>query len=353
MAIDWTKGMSQTFEYYKVDPVSWHDSQKIDTVISSSIKRDWNADTLGSASFDIAEEIGECYIRVYLNSIQNGESDRRPLGTYLVQTPSFSFDGKRRKNTLTAYSPLTELKENPPPLGYSIRKELNVMQYACNLVKNNCRAPVVETSDSTNLYNDFVSETNDTWLTYITSLMTNAQYRFDMDEMGRILFAKEVEVDKMRPIWTFNDDNSSILLPSVSIERDLYGIPNKVEVLYTSSNHIYYATALNDDPNSPVSTVNRGRIILYRDLDPGLPGISTEPQIQQYATDLLKKLSSIEYTVSFSHAYCPVRIGDCVRLNYEQAGLHDVKAKIISQDISCTPGCTVSATAVYTKKLWE
>lgn len=353
MAIDWTSGMSQTFEYYKVDPTSWKDMQRIDTVISSSIRRDLSTETLGSASFDIAEEIGECYIRTYLSVIQNGESDRRPLGTYLVQTPSFGFDGRRAKHTLEAYTPLLELKENPPPFGYALTKGQNVMHYAGNLARDNCRAPVVKVSDDTKLYDDFISETDDTWLSFLTALMNNAGYRFDLDEMGRILFAKNIEAEKMQPVWTFTDDNSSILLPDVTVNRDLYNIPNKVEVIYTSASKYYQATATNTRRSSPTSTVNRGRTITYRDLKPGLPGNSTLPQIQEYAKSLLEQLSSLEYTVTFSHAYCPARVGDCVRLNYTRAGLNDIRAKIISQDISCTTGCTVNSTAVYTRKLWE
>jgi hypothetical protein len=58
--------------------------------------------------------------------------------------------------------------------------------------------------------------------------------------------------------------------------------------------------------------------------------------------------------VSYSHGYCPVRIGDCVRLNYRRAGLDDVKAMVKTQTIKCSSGgCEVSETAVFTKKLWK
>ena len=67
---------------------------------------------------------------------------------------------------------------------------------------------------------------------------------------------------------------------------------------------------------------------------------------------LLRDLSTLEYTVSYTHGYCPVRLGDCVRLNYERAGITNVKAKVISQTIKCTPGCSVTEKAVFTKRLW-
>ena len=81
-------------------------------------------------------------------------------------------------------------------------------------------------------------------------------------------------------------------------------------------------------------------------------GVFSEEQIQEYARLLLKKLSSVEYTISYTHGYCPVRIGDCVRLNYKRAGLTNIKAKVVSQSISCEPGCPVSEKAVYAAKLW-
>ena len=106
---DWTKSMAQSFEYYIVDPVTWTDSQKIDTAISCTISRDITSETLGSASFDIDSFLGECYIRVYLATIQNGLSERFPLGTFLVQTPSHDYDSKVLTSSITAYTPLIEL----------------------------------------------------------------------------------------------------------------------------------------------------------------------------------------------------------------------------------------------------
>ena len=83
-----------------------------------------------------------------------------------------------------------------------------------------------------------------------------------------------------------------------------------------------------------------------------MAGYVTEDQIRAYAERLLRALSTIEYSVSYTHAYCPVRVGDCVRLNYEKAGIVNVKAKVISQNIRCGLGCSVSEKAVFTTKLW-
>lgn len=350
--VDWTESMQQSFEYYIVDPGTWRDIKRFDNVKSCTISRDSGAETLGSASIKVTESVGECYMRVYLITIQNGVKEKHPLGTFLVQTPSSSFNGKVRDVKMDAYTPLLELKENPPPIGYSILKNENIMDMSYQLTRDNVRAPVVKTECSTTLFDDFVADTNDTWLTFLTDFMANAKYTFSLDEMGRILFSPKQDMASLQPIWTYDDDNSSILYPELSMDHDLYGIPNVVEVVYSNGKDHYYSRVVNDNPNSPISTVNRGREIIHRVTDPDLIGDPTENQIHEYANQLLRELSSIEYKITYTHGYCPTRLGDCVRLNYSRAGLTDIKAKVISQSIKCEPGCPVTEKAVFTTKLW-
>ena len=350
---DWTKTMQQTFEYYIVDPGSWRDIRKINTVISSSITRDSSLETLGSANITISESIGECYIRIYLITIQNGIREKHSLGTFLVQSPSFSFDGKIKNVTLDAYTPLLELKENPTPLGYSVLKDENILETAYRITREQVRAPVVKPQKDEILNTNFVANINDTWITFIRDLIANADYSLDLDEMGRIFFAPKQDTMSLQPIWTYDDSNSSILYPELSVDRDLYGIPNVVEVIYSNGNEYYYGKAVNDDVSSPISTINRGRQITHRESNPSLLGSPNQARIQEYAENLLKELSSLEYTVTYTHGYCPVRVGDCVRLNYSRAGINGIKAKVISQNINCESGCPVTEKAVFTTELWR
>lgn len=350
--VDWLSSMQQTFEYYVVDPATWKDKKKIENVKSSEINRDLDSETLGSATINVTESVGECYVRIYLVTIQNGVEEKHPLGTYLVQTPSYSFDGKIKDVSLDAYTPLLELKEKFPPIGYYILKDENVMANAYNIIRDNARAPVIASDCEIKLFNNFVSDSSDTWLTFLTDLISNAKYTFSLDELGRILFSPKRDTASMQPVWTYNDGNSSILYPELDVDRDLYGIPNVVEVIYSGNGTPYYAIEENTDENSPISIPNRGRRIVHRVTDPSIIGNPTNDQIQEYAKKLLKELSTLEYTISYSHGYCPVRIGDCVRFNYSRAGLNNVKAKVISQSIKCEPGCQVTEKAIFTTKLW-
>lgn len=349
---NWTASMEQTYEYYIVDPVTWQDKEKITTVKKASISRDSEVETLGSATIDVTESIGECYVRIYLVTTQNGVTEKHPLATVLVQTPSSEFDGRNKNISMDAYTPLIELKENPPPIGYYVPKQSNIAEQGYLLARENMRGPVVKPTSPLSLEYDFVADTSDTWLSYLAAMLANANYVFDLDEMGRTIFAPVQDAASLQPIWTYNDDNSSILYPEVTLNHDLYGIPNAVEVIYFDGTNHYHSKVVNDDPNSPISTVSRGREILYRITEPDLPGTPTQKQVDDYAKQVLRNLSSIEYTITYTHGYCPVRIRDCVMLNYTRAGLTNIKAKVISQTIECESGCPVKETAVFTKNLW-
>lgn len=351
--IDWTKSMTQTFEFYKVDPLTWKDTELLDKIRSCSIDRDEETQTLGSAIIDATEVLDECYIRIYLIASQNGNTEKVALGTYLVQTPSTSYDGKSTSISMDAYTPLIELKEGLPPLGYSILKDTKIMDVAYDLCREHMRAPVVKTNSTKTLYSDFVANTDDTWTTFVNDLVSNADFKLDLDEVGRVVFSPIQDIASLQHRWIYTDDNSSILYPEVTNKRDLYGIPNVVEVVYSTDSSYLFSRIVNDDPNSPISTVNRGREIVYRDTSPNLSGEPTQEMLDDYATQLLRNLSCLEHRITYSHGYCPVRIGDCVLLNYKKADLNNVKAKVIAQSIKCTTGCPVQETAIYTTKLWR
>lgn len=361
VGLDWTSSMQQTYEFYKVNPRTWLDEAPIKDIRSCTINRDSSDDTLGSATFDGVGMDGEFYIRVYLMPIQNGRKYKVPLGTFLVQTRLSSYTGKRETLNIEAYTPLIELKEKYPPVGYALLKGDDILKTAGTIVDENIRAPVVKNESVIKTVTNpggFVSELDDTWLSYLTSLLANAKYEFDMDALGNIMFKPITDPVTMRPVFTYSDDNSSIIYPEVTMDYDLYNVPNVVEVVISNGLGYYKARAANNDPNSKISTVSRGREVVHRTTNPDdliatdVSTIAGKQYLDDYAKDLLKTLSTIKRTINYTHGYCPVRIGDCIRFNYERANIRNIKAVVESQSISCVPGCPVTEKAVYTERLW-
>ena len=350
--IDWTKSMRQTYEFYEVDPGTWRDRKRLDMFTSASINRDDDTDTLGSASFEVAEDLDECYVRTYLVATQNGETKKIPLGTFLVQSPNDNFDGRNHKYTLDGYTPLLELKEGQPPIGFNVPYGSNIMAGAYRIISEHIRCPVVAAQSDKTLNNDFISDIDDDWFSFCNDLIANAGFSFDMDGNGTLYFAPNQDTAALTPVFTYTDDNSSILLPEIEMERDISTIPNVVEVLYSANSGYLYGRAVNDDPSSPTSTVSRGREITHRVTDPELYGVATQTEVDEYAKNTLKTLSTLDCKLTYSHGFNEVRVKDCVRLDYERSGITGITAKVVSQQIECKTGCTVSEVAVFTRKLW-
>lgn len=352
--IDWTASMQQTFEFYIVDPGTWGNKKKLESITGGTITRDSDDETLESANLVSTELIDECYVRVYLICIQNGSRYEFPLGTFMVQTPQEQFNGRVKNISMDAYSPLIELKDSAPPYGFTAMTGEYILQTVSDIVLEKARAPVTRATSEDVFETDFVSNfDSDTWLSYLSDMLGLVNCKFELDDVGRILFQKKPDPTALTPVWTYDDGNSSILYPEVTVSRDLYGVPNVVEVLYSEEKTYKFARAENRDINSPVSIQNRGREVIHRVSNPEDLSNPSQTQIEDYAKNLLRDMSSLEYTISYTHGYCPVRVGDAVWINYEKAGYKNIKAVVKRQEITCRPGCPVSEEAVFTKNLWR
>lgn len=352
MSTDWTASMGVNFEFCEVDPTTWMDKQKLTSILSCSINRDVSNETIANASFESVESLGEIYIRVYFTPTQNGLKERYPLGTFLVQTPGKSFNGMYTSYSLDAYSPLIELKYDKPPLCYTVKKGVNIMDTAAALFEDHARAPLVPAKDDTILEEDFTAETSETWLSFLSSLIAKADYSFDLDETGTVLMRKDQEIEALQPRYTYTDDDISILYPDIQIDKDLYNVPNKVEVIYSTETAYKYAVVTNEDENSPISIPNRGMVVLQREENPDFGGTPTDDEIENYANRLLKSSSTLTCTLTYSHMYTPVRVYDGVRLNYERLGDGAIKAMVTTQKITCDTELKVDETAIFTQRLW-
>jgi hypothetical protein len=349
MAVDWTKSMKQDFEYYTVDTESWLDRERLECIIESDISRDLNTETKHSFRAVTTEPIEECYIRVYMIATQGMVTEKIPLGTFLSYVPSIDYNGRLTKLDIEGYSPIIELREKIPPIGTYIAKNANIIETVSNWLQLCTRAPVIDSDYTCNSTKNYVAEISDTWYSFISGVLEDNGYFLNVDALGRIFIDKDINPVYLQPKWTFADGKDSILCNDISINQDIFDVPNVIEVSVSAGdeNNSGFATARNNSPDSPVSTVNRGRIIAKRITNPqvGLTGL------QDYAKSELIKESTVETSVTYSHGYCPVTIGDCIMLSHSRFGIDNMKLKVTSQSISCKTGCVVSETARSTVNL--
>lgn len=350
---DWTANAGHSYEYWRVDPASWRDKEPLGLVTSCSITRD-DSDVRGSADLEVGGDVSsEFYVREYLVVEQppgSGITERFCLGTHLVQTPTLEYTAGRVKRKLTAYSPLLELQDTRPPIGYTSAAGTNVVSQARWICRTHGRLPVVAPSASGAITEPLVAADDDTWLTYMSALLAKAGLTYMLDPYGRISFAPEPG-PLLSPVWTYTDDNSSILMPDVTEEYDWFGIPNVYEAVLSKNDTCVAGSYENDSPASPLSTASRGRRVVERDTSPDVPDTATAADLANYAAKKLRELSVVERTVEYSHGYNGVNWGDGVTLDYTRHGLR-AQGRVVKQVIDCDTRCLVEETASYTESLW-
>ena len=123
--------------------------------------------------------------------------------------------------------------------------------------------------------------------------------------------------------------------PSIAVEYDWYSCPNVFRAVQDDLS----AVARDDDPDSPLSTVSRGREIWAEETS---CDFNTGESIAEYAVRRLKELQSIAVTASYERRYHPdVLAGDVIRLRYPAQGL-DGLYKVTSQSIELGYGAKTS-----------
>ena len=348
---DWTRGFErQTYEFFEVDPATWRDLRPLRLVRSCRITRDADSELLESARFEVDEDVpGEAYWRAYMTWRQGSSSGRECMGTFLSQTPKASYDGKAITRSVDAYSPLVEASDRMPPVGRTFRAGATALGSAVALLSAHMRAPVVSMGVGTALTQPWTCSAKSSALEAACDLLAVEGMHLDVLPDGRVSLAPDASPAALSPAWTYDDGNSSILLPDVTEEYDWYGVPNVVEVVWSSGSRTLVGKAVNDGEN-PLSVASRGREVLHRETSPTLPDDPTQDDADMEAARLLAELSSVERTVTYEHGYCPVRIGDSVLLDYSRHGLR-ARARVTKQEIVLETGCIVRETATYTESL--
>ena len=348
--IDWTRGMAQTFEFREVDPATWQDARPLACITSAEMEFDSESDTGGRATFESSEDLGERYVRAYLVAQQDGSAPERvPLGTFLTQTSSKDADGAFSRYRLEAYTPLLELSDDMPPLGFSVPAGSDSVTAAADLAALHCRAPVAASPVSQALSEPFSAEPDETWLQFLSALLAKAGLSLAPDAMGRICMVPRRDPGSIAPVRGFRDDESSVMCADVSETRDLYGVPNTVEVVLPGEASGTSARAVCGDAGNPASTVARGRTVLARDTSPdapdGLGGAAAEAWLAEEARRQLAEKCSASREAVYTRGFDPaVRVGDCVALDIAAAGVR-VRAVVTRQRVVLGEGCLVEETA--------
>ena len=345
---DWAREYEATWRYFLVDKDTWRDIRPLQGVTSCKVKRSRNSAIPEDVQMEVEEALpAESIVRVYLDATQDGIMERVPIVT-AVMTSDEEIHGTVEKSTLRGYGALMSLEDDSPAL-LATASGGTVVERAAAVCSSGI-APVVTPSDSTALSDVVVADPKASKLAFARAIAAKANYDITSDAYGRTVFKRLPDL-AVAPKATLIDDGKTVLIGNVKRKRDLRKVPNYCEVRATSGNSMIVGTAVNDDPNSEVSTVRRGRRVpLILDDPDDMPGGLSQSEVTQYARKKLEQASKVGCTVTYSHDFMPLEEGDCIRL---VRGSLDVTATIDSMTVTGSTSCRVEASASYEESYWR
>lgn len=124
------------------------------------------------------------------------------------------------------------------------------------------------------------------------------------DAKGFFISHEYRDPDREMPVFTFADDEFSILYDGTEEERDFFRVPNRFVLVHThpEKNTVWRASLLNDDPESPTSTVNVGREITYYQ---EVQEIESQGELIKMVYRIAREMSQVNGTMSIETALVP------------------------------------------------
>ena len=328
--MNWAKGYTATYYMTRVDPSTWRDVERYE-LTGGSIKR--SADGLReSATVDCTRypQGVERWVRIYLDTQQGGASDHVPLFTGLATSPGESVDGNIRASSLECYSVLKPADDVKLLRGWYAPQGANGGTVIRDLLSVT-PAPVTVADGAPVLAAHVIAENNETRLTMVNKILTAINWRIRIGGDGGI----SVEPPSDTPAATFDPLENDVIETHIDIKTDWFSLPN----VYVAIQDDLTGIARDDDPDSPLSTVSRGREVWQQESGCKL---ADNENIASYARRRLKEAQRAWFSASYNRRYYPNVIpGDTVRIHYPAQGL-DGNYVVTSQTVALTHGATTS-----------
>lgn len=185
------------------------------------------------------------------------------------------------------------------------------------------------------LTESIVAEDGESNLTLAEKILEAVNWRIRIDGKGVIT----LEPNTRSSVTTFDSIDNDVIELSLTDEYDWYSAPNVLRVISGDLTSI----ARDDDPDSKLSTVSRGREIWAEEASVTL---GNNESLGSYAIRRLKELQSPSRTVSYSRRFDPnVTVGDIVKINHPEIGINGT-FKVTSQKLELSYGCRTEEQAV-------
>lgn len=324
--MDWSKGFSASCYMSVVDADTWRDIKRME-ITGGRVSRmptglRQSAD-ITCTEFEAGKEI---WIRVYMTASQGRDSVNVPLFTGLATSSDTDVDGTRRSYPVQCYSVLKPAQDTLLLRGWYAPVETGADVLFRQLL-DVCPAPLSIDDGCPSLTAAIIAGKGETNLSMVDRILTAINWRMVLEGDGTIHICPKASKVSM----TFDTLEYDVIEPEVTLARDWFDCPN----VFRAVQDDLTAIARDDDPDSFLSTVRRGREV-WKEED-GCDFAEGET-IGEYAIRRLKEEQQIALVISYKRRFHPdITIGDIVRLAYPGSGLEgDYTVNTQSMDLGKT-----------------
>lgn len=335
-------------ESYRVELLTETDASlgTLDYVGGGSL--DWNANANlpagGSLSLETppegAQEINISKDRVRIWWEVEGE-EPWPLGVYVMAAPAVSYRADGSSRQITLIDKLAVVSDDLLLTTLQVPAGANIIQAVVAQINAAGETRIAATPSASTLSNSMTWSPGTSRLRVVNDLLTAAGYwALWTDRTGQFRVEPYV-APADRPItWTFEEGDTAIHSPEWEYELALWDATNTVVLISQASDDQpgMVAYAIDDNPDSPTSTVSMGRT-----LNPIVEeNVEAESQaaLQAQATRKLLDNSNVVGKLSVDHAAVPVWYNEAVA--FKSQGI-DTRATITKMSLSLEPGALIRA----------
>jgi len=284
--------------------------QLLDTVESGSIAYDTVQQIKRTAKFTMQDDgsinfISDRIQPFALLQMTDGAFAQFPLGVFLLSTPPRQTDPSLVvTRSVDAYDLLQILVDDKVADRYTVTAGTRYTDAITTLLQSAGFTQMNITSDPRTLPTTLDWKIGTAKLTIIDALTTPINYRqLWVDENGIPIGQPYLVPDQRAPEYTYQDDANSVTFPQVNQALDLFSVPNKWVCVVTETDRaVITSQYTNSNPDSPTSTVNRGRTIVKYVTASNAPDQASN---DTYAQQMAYKDSQVYETVNFSTAIMP------------------------------------------------
>ena len=337
--MDWNSSYSAEWRVYRVNRDTWADREQVANVDSVSLTRTANGNLLESGSMEVTGTFEPDYYRIVMIAEQGGETERVNLCTLLFDVKGGNTGHGTTTQTPNGYSVLYPASTTAVLPGQYAPAGVDGAQYAAQLLSGAINAPV-QVEGSFTLNDHIVHEIGAGVLDAVWSVLDAGGYILQIDGYGVV----HIMPKPTQPSLVITSNNAVLTDNNIAFVEDTSKIPNRYIVIDGNSE----TRVSNDDPNSRVSTVVRG---FYVDQVDDSPTPINGETYAAYARRMLEQASTLKDERTYTREFAPgVLIYSLV-----SASLSDMNGeyRVLSQNLSCGNGITVSEKATKEVKLWN